>query len=284
MKDFPQPSSGSHGVSLLGAAGNPAQLAGAEAVQMAESLVGVPPKGRQEPKPAVVNLVDSEDDEPGVSLPAKIAAGTMASLASAVVKAIWNKEKKRDEDSSDDDRKGPTSSVKGAVAFNRERERSRKHPGRRWDDFESRLKNMLGVTNDTQAWRHEDVLPRLPFGSFATMRRTAALLCEMGDAAKEENHDRVKMLIAQGLRWVVCSLSSKDQNLAWNMTFLPDPLRIQCTTRDHDILAEGLLDPRQVHAVLGMAKDQAALKKQLDGDRDPKAPPKKWEREKKEQE
>ena len=157
----------------------------------------------------------------------------------------------------------PYRGAKGVSAYARERDRFRRAPGRVWLDFALRARETIGIA-DTAPWRVIDLLPKLPFGSFVSMKRFFALLAEVTQALLASNHELALGLCTQGLRWVALHLDMPSQpDLAWNITFLPDPRATVCVDRAFaaNILNEGLQDARQLTSVLGMAKDLELIRK-----------------------
>jgi hypothetical protein len=113
-----------------------------------------------------------------------------------------------------------------------------------------------------------DLIPRLPFGTFLTFKRAFKLLCEIGDALQRGRSEYALGMCAQGMRWTVASIApGVCPNLAWNLTMLPDPLGLPCTTQvaatAETLLSEELQDPRQISAVIGKRVSIEAVTKKV---------------------
>jgi hypothetical protein len=160
--------------------------------------------------------------------------------------------------------------AKGAAAYEDEKLRAERHGTRRYQDLRRLLRLFLGV-REGQAHRAVDAIPRLPCGTFVTLKRALYVLFELLDYEEAEDWARVKGLTAQAIRWLILQLFVPQRpDLAWRMTFLPDPLMIQCVRASDspDLIDGALQDPRQITACLGLAKDlQTILEKTRGGQR-----------------
>jgi uncharacterized coiled-coil protein SlyX len=158
--------------------------------------------------------------------------------------------------------------AKGAAAYEDEKLRAQRHPDRRYADLRRLLRIFLGV-REGQAHRAVDAIPRLPCGTFVTLKRALYVFFELLDFMEAEDWAQVKGLTAQAIRWLILQLFVPGRpDLAWRMTFLPDPLMIQCikTSDSPDLIDGALQDPRQITACLGLAKDlQTILEKTRGG-------------------
>ena len=151
--------------------------------------------------------------------------------------------------------------AKGAAAYEDERLRATLHPMRRFNDLVRLIMIFLGVGLG-QAWRASDALPKLPCGTFVTVKRCLLIFLELIDFCRKEEWEKVCGLVAQATRWLVLQLFVPSRpDLAWRMTFLTDPLPIQCVRANEspDLIDGALQDPRQITAVLGLHKDLASV-------------------------
>ena len=101
-----------------------------------------------------------------------------------------------------------------------------------------------------------------------TVKRALALLLYMAEAARNNNMALVKGYIAQGLRWLSLFLHIPHRpDMAWKMTYLPDPANIQCVKLADcwDLMDGALLDPRQLTALLGQVKDLKTILERTKG-------------------
>ena len=126
---------------------------------------------------------------------------------------------------------------------------------------------MLGVFNN-EPWRLDHLVPRLPFGTFLTLKRCFVLLCSIGESLRAGQGELALGSVAQGLRWIAMHLHCPSQpELAWGLTYLPDPKSTICIGREvsSDMLNESLQDPRQLTALLGLKKDRDSIRKASKG-------------------
>ena len=160
----------------------------------------------------------------------------------------------------DKEAEGNFQGAKGAVAFARERNRFKNKPMGAWNDFESKAMEFIGIL-EGQPWRCKDLIPRLPFGSHVSLKRAFMVFCEVADALKSGKGELALGLLAQAMRWIAMALAMPQQpDLAWQLCFLPDPRGVACAeNKDMDWIQEGLQDPRQLTAVIGLRKDMQSI-------------------------
>ena len=90
-------------------------------------------------------------------------------------------------------------------------------------------------------------------------------LCAIADAFDKNELDLARGRAMQTLRWLVLHLEvPRDPLVAWRLAFLPDPMNIICPVSTVD-LNDTLLNPNQLTATLGLARDLELLTKRLGG-------------------
>lgn len=110
-------------------------------------------------------------------------------------------------------------------------------------------------------YRLIDVLGRLPFKSFNTKKRASGIFAEIGECMLQGQDDIARGLVAQAMRWLALSLHLQDEDAAWKLTMLPDPLSTPTAElpRRPDLQNAGLQDVGQVTALCSLMKDEEAL-------------------------
>ena len=159
------------------------------------------------------------------------------------------------------------SGARGAAAYAREKARFQANPDASFRDLQRRVRSIRGVA-DSAPTGFPALLQELPFESYNTLKRTACLLLHLAQAAESRDLELKRGLTAQGLRWIALALECPhDPLMAWRMTFLMDPTplthpRRTSTTLD---LNSSILEPGQLTAVLGVARDLDLLSRRLGG-------------------
>lgn len=161
---------------------------------------------------------------------------------------------------------GPSfSGARGAAAYAREKSRFQSNPDAAFRDLQRRVRAIRGVA-DNGPTGFPALLQELPFESYMTLKRTACLLLHLAQAGEQRDFELMRGLTAQGIRWIVTALECPhDPLMAWRMTFLmdPTPLTHPRRTSTNLDLNSSVLDPSQLTAVLGVARDLDLLSRRL---------------------
>ena len=115
-------------------------------------------------------------------------------------------------------------------------------------------------------FRLPDVVRRMPFKSFATKKRAFRGLAEVGQLLLEDRIDEAKGLVAQLLRWIAFSLLIRHEEAAWKLVIdVPDPVAdtVESVPTGTGLLEQGLQDPRQLTALVGLLKDEGVMAQRL---------------------
>ena len=149
---------------------------------------------------------------------------------------------------------------RGAVAFARERARFERAPKEALLAVDAAGREMCGIRAG-QAFRLEDAVLELPLGTFLTKKRAGFLFGNIGEAMLQEKWDLAMGLVAQALRWISLSLTLKDEEAAWKVTYLRDPKDVETPKQPArpDLMSCHLQDVRQLTALCGLLKDEEAL-------------------------
>ena len=137
---------------------------------------------------------------------------------------------------------------RGAAAFAREMSRWETHPEEALYAVDKSARSMVGARPGTP-FRLGDVIGSLPFMTYLTKKRAFGLLCEVGEAQLQGDHNLAMGLVGQGLRWLALSLALKEEEeAAW---------------RKPDLFTGHLQDVRQLTALCGLLRDEDSLQLRL---------------------
>jgi len=170
----------------------------------------------------------------------------------------------------DDDEEGVSTAflgARGAAANEKEKHRFLKDPDAAFADTYARAREVCGAAGPNTQFRMPDLLPRLPCGTYNTTKRCLACLLEIMEYQATGQEELARGMTAQMLRWLSLSLFAPNPELAWRVTFLADPMGIVCQDRSKSmsIMENGLSDPRQITAVMGMTRDLDTVNKKFIG-------------------
>ena len=149
---------------------------------------------------------------------------------------------------------------RGAVAFARERARFERNPGAALEAVDAAGRELCGIRAG-QAFRLEDAVLQLPLGTFLTKKRAGVLFACIGEALLQEKYGEAAGLVAQALRWISLSLTLKDEEAAWKVTYIRDPKEVKTpeVPSRPDLMTCHLQDVRQLTALCGLLRDEEAL-------------------------
>lgn len=149
--------------------------------------------------------------------------------------------------------------AKGLAAFNKARARWERKPGAALTEVDEAAKALLGVRR-RGSYRMVDVIPKLPFSTYNTKKRAFEELLNHG-TGNAHSLDLAKGLVAQALRWVAFSLYVSEEDVAWTLAIIPDPIGTPCCDipKRPDLQNCHLQDVSQVTALAGLIKDKETL-------------------------
>lgn len=112
-----------------------------------------------------------------------------------------------------------------------------------------------------QPHRFPDTIRRLAFGAYSTKKRCFKVLAEIVQLAAEERLGELKGTAVQGCRWVSHALQAKNEEDAWRLNYLPDPVldRAECAPIGSGLVDESIQDVRQLTALIAVLKDEGVL-------------------------
>jgi hypothetical protein len=159
------------------------------------------------------------------------------------------------------------SGARGASAYGKEKLKYERNPGEAWRDFRLKTRSLL-ARSPTEPTKFGGLIAEIPWGTFNTAKRAFALLCSVADSLELGDLEAARGRVAQGCRWLVLAFDTpRDPTISWRLTFLPDPVPIVSPSRSAvglDLNAS-ILEPSQLTATLGMARDLELLNKRMAG-------------------
>lgn len=149
---------------------------------------------------------------------------------------------------------------RGATAFAKEQLRFEEDPWAALLGVDRAGREMCGVRAG-QAHRMEDALLRLPLGTYVTKKRAGFIMACAAEALLQDNVKLAGGILAQGLRWISLSLTLKDEDSAWKISYLRDPKDVvtPAPPARPDLLQCQMQDVRQLTALCGLLRDEDSL-------------------------
>lgn len=149
---------------------------------------------------------------------------------------------------------------RGAVAFAKEQLRFEEDPLGALKSVDRAGREMCGVRAG-QPHRLEDAVLQLPLGTYMTKKRSGYLMACAAEALLQDNMALAAGILAQGIRWISLSLTLKDEDAAWKITYMKDPKDrpTPAAPSRPDLLQCQLQDVRQLTALCGLLKDEDSL-------------------------